>query len=105
MLEIFLDIILAFLAVYGGYCLYINLVYIFFCKEKSNICLAYMLKEKNSNFSEIFLAKKLFLGRSRVIIVVECDSGIDCPENASEEALGTPVYRAERIDRYEGNYH
>ena len=105
MLKNFLDILLAFLAVYGGYCLYINLVYIFFCKGKSNICLAYILKEENNNFSEIFLAKKAFLGRSRVIIVVECDSDNNISNNVSKEVSETPVYRAERIDRYEGNYH
>ena len=105
MLKTLLEIILALLAVYGGYCLYINLVYIFFCREKSNICLAYMLKEENNNFSEIFLAKKAFLGRSRVIIVIECDLGNNVSDNISKKASETPVYRAERIDRYEGNYH
>lgn len=105
MLKTLFDILLAFLAVYGGYCLYINLIYIFFCKEKSNICLAYMLKEKNNNFSEIFLAKKAFLGRSRVIIVVECNSDNNVLDCVCKDALETPVYRAERIDRYEGNYH
>ena len=105
MLKTLFDIILAFLAVYGGYCLYINLIYIFFCKDKSNICLAYILKEEKNNFSEIFLAKKAFLGRSRVIIVIECDSGNIDSNNVCKEASETPVYRAERIDRYEGNYH
>jgi hypothetical protein len=105
MLKTLLEILLALFAVYGGYCLYINLVYIIFCKEKANICLAYMPDEKNNNFSEIFLAKKAFLGRSRVIIVVECDLGNDTQNDAYKKASGTPVYRAERIDRYEGNYH
>ncbi len=105
MLSTLLDIILALFAVYGGYCLYINLVYILFCRNKSKICLAYMTKENNNNFSEIFFAKKAFLGRSHVIILVECDSGDSILKEIQEKASGTVVYRAERIDGYERQFY
>ena len=101
MKELF-EIILACLAVYGGYCIYINVVYGLFCRNKSKICIAYLSDEKNNNFSEIFFAKRAFLGRTRVIIMVEC-SQEDIPEEIiTEMASGTAVYRAERVCKNDG---
>ena len=98
MLRTFFEIVLAFFAVYGGYCLLINLFYIIFCKNKSNICIAYFAQNRNNNFSEIIFAKKAFLGRSRAIILVNYDLGERNLCEIKEKIAGVEVYRAERIE-------
>ena len=100
MLTVLFEIILAFLGVYGGYCLVLNLFYIIFCKDKSRICIAYIAKKEKNNFSEIFLAKKAFLGRSRAIILIECERDDNILSQIKKEVSGTEVYRTERTDGY-----
>ena len=105
MLVTFCEITLAFLAVYGGYCLTIKLIYWLFCSEKEKICLAYRSDGKNTNFSEIIFAKKAFLGRTRVIILLDCEKGKDTLSEMSENIQGIDVYFAERIMKDERRFH
>lgn len=96
LVELF-KIIIAVLAVYGGYCIIINITYTIFCTNKSKIYLAYIASEGENNFSEIFLAKRLYMGRSRVIILV--DYNLDnCQIDEIRKSLpNIDVYRTERI--------
>ena len=98
MLNVISEIFVAFLGVYGGYCLVLNLIYTGFCRQKSKIYIAYFADEKNNDFSDIFFAKKAFLGRSHGIIVVNCEESDDNIRKIVKKASGTAVYRAERID-------
>ena len=101
----FCEITLAFLAVYGGYCLLIKLIYFLFCSEKDKICLAYRIVGEKINFSEIIFAKKAFLGRTRVIILLECEKGKDALSEMSDNIDGIDVYFAERIKKDERRFH
>lgn len=92
-----MEITAAMLAVYGGYCLLINVFYLIFCRNKAKICLAYLADKEKNNFSEIFLAKKAFLGRSRVIICVQCEEGEHILRDVKKQVSGAEVYRTERI--------
>ena len=103
MLRVISEIFVAFLGVYGGYCLVLNFIYTIFCKEKSKIYIAFFADEKNNDFSDIFFAKKAFLGRSRGIIVVECKENDENLCRIVEKASGTAVFRAERMDGKNGD--
>lgn len=98
MLVIGLEIMLAVLAVYGCHYLLMNIFYTFFCKEKDKIRLAYISDGKKCNFSEIFFAKNIFLGRSRVIILVKYDEGEAVSPDDKKIASETEFYRAERVE-------
>ena len=100
MLKNFFEILFSIFAVYGGYCIVINVFYLLFCKNKSRICIAYIADKENNNFSEIFLAKKAFLGRTRVIICVDCELGENTLKEVQKEVSGTTVYRTERIEDF-----
>ncbi len=92
-----LKIIMAVFAVYGGYCILINITYTFFCKDKSKIVLGFMAGKEKNNFSEIFLAKKMYMGRSRVIILLDCKMD-DCQiDEIKENVRNIDIYRTERI--------
>ncbi|MBQ6702628.1 MAG: hypothetical protein IJN17_06710 [Clostridia bacterium] len=105
MLETLFEIILACLGVYGGYCLTLSLFYSIFCRDKSRICLAYIAKKEKNNFSEIFLAKKAFLGRTRVIILVDCEGEEDTLTHIPKEVSENSIYRAERMDEDGGKLY
>ena len=105
MLRTLFEIAVSFFAVYGGYCLCINLFYILFCRSKSRICIAYFADEKNNNFSEIFFAKKAFLGRSRVIILVNCNEEENVLREIRKNVAGVCVYRAERVSGFDREYY
>ena len=61
MLAVFLEITMAMLTVYGVYCLIITLTYMFFCRNKKNICLAFFKNGESDIFPNILIAKKAFL--------------------------------------------
>ena len=97
MLTAIFEIIMAMLTVYGLYCLIINITYTFFCKDKKNICIAFF-KNKNSNvFSNVLLAKKAFMGRTRTIILVDCNLDNKSVKKIAESNPDSEVYKAERI--------
>lgn len=98
MLKALLEIIMAMLTVYGLYCLIINITYIMFCKEKNNVCIAFFKNEHTDIFSNILLAKKAFMGRTRTIILLDSDSDEDTVKKIAERNPDSEIYRAERID-------
>ena len=97
MLVEFFKIIMSVLAVYGGYCILVNITYTIFCRKKTKIVLAYMASEEKNNFSEIFLAKKLFMGRSRVIILLDYNSDNCQVDEIKKSVPNIDIYRTERI--------
>ena len=97
MLTAIFEITMAMLTVYGLYCFIINITYTFFCKDKKNICIAFF-KNKNSNvFSNILLAKKAIMGRTRTIILVDCKTDDKTVKKIAESNPDSEVYKAERI--------
>lgn len=96
LVELF-KIIMSVLAVYGGYCILVNITYTIFCRKKSKIVLAYMASEGKNNFSEIFLAKKLYMGRSRVIILLDYNADKCQIDEIKENVRDIDIYRTERI--------
>ena len=96
LVELF-KIIMSVLAVYGGYCILVNITYTIFCRKKSKIVLAYMASEGKNNFSEIFLAKKLYMGRSRAIILLDYNADKCQIDEIKEIVRDIDIYRTERI--------
>ncbi len=97
MLQALLVIIMAMLTVYGLYCLIINFTYSIFCKDKKNICIAFFKNKNTDIFSNILLAKKAFIGRTRTIILVDCMVDDDTVRNIAKKNPDSEIYRAERI--------
>lgn len=97
MLVEFFKIMVALLTVYGGYCLIINVTYTLLCKNKSKIHIAYFAEKNEKNYSDIFFAKKAFMGRNRAIILVDYNQDDSVLEEIAEVAPYAEVYRTERI--------
>lgn len=98
MIKCFLEITMAMLTVYGLYCLILNMTYILFCRDKRNICIAFFKKKNTDIFSDILLAKKMFMGRTRTIILLDFSVDGVTAKNIAQRNKGCEIYRAERID-------
>ena len=98
MLTALLEIIMAMLTVYGLYCLIINITYTFFCKDKRNICIAFFKNKNTDIFSNILIAKKAFMGRTRTIILIDCNTDDITVKKIAERNPDSEIYRAERVD-------
>ncbi|MBQ7968934.1 MAG: hypothetical protein IJ292_03845 [Clostridia bacterium] len=99
MLTTLLEITMAMLTVYGLYCLIINLTYTFFCKDKKNICIAFFKKSDSDIFSNILLAKKAFMGRTKTIILVDSEADGNTVKEIASRNPDSEVFRAERVEK------
>lgn len=99
MLTAFFEIIMALLTVYGLYCLMIDVFYTIFCKNKGNICIGIFAKEKKPYVSDLLLAKKVFLGRTRTVILIDCDTEELKTDEIIKNNESMEIYRAERVKR------
>lgn len=98
MLISLLEILMAMLTVYGLYCLIINITYLIFCRDKRNICIAFFKNSNDDTFSDILLAKKAFMGRTRTIILIDCDRDDDSVKKIALRNPNSEIYRAERVE-------
>ena len=97
MLQALIEITMAMLMVYGLYCLIINVTYSVFCKDKKNICIAFFKNKNTDIFSNILLAKKAFMGRTRTIILVDCKVDDNTVKKIAEKNPDSEIYKAERV--------
>ena len=97
MLTAIFEIIMAMLTVYGLYCLIINITYTLFCKDKRNICIAFFKNKNTDVFSNILLAKKAFMGRTRTIILVDCNMDDKTVKKIADNNPDSEIYKAERV--------
>ncbi len=105
MLIAFLEIMMSMLTVYGLYCLIINLTYLCFCKEKTNVCIAFFKNKNTEVFSNVLLAKKAFMGRTRTIILVDYNLEDEVIQKIAERNPNSEIYRAERVEEVERIIH
>lgn len=102
MLATFLEITMAMLTVYGLYCLIITLTYMFFCRNKKNICLAFFKNGESDIFPNILIAKKAFMGRIKTIILVDSKTDGNTVRKIVSRNPDSAVFRAERVEKVEG---
>ena len=105
MLVTLFEIIIALLAVYGLRFLILNLTYIFLCKNKAKMCVAYFVDMDTDINQQIILNEKLIMGRSRAIILVDCNLDGDMLREIGENNPNVEIFRTERIMKTDGEVY
>ena len=102
MLVTFFEIMVALLSVYGLRFLMINLTYVFLCRNKARACIAFFAEKDTDINQQLILNEKVIMGRNRAIILVDCNVDGELIGEIRKNNPNMDIYRAERINKADG---